>query len=117
MISGANVGLPTESGALRHYLDAQRDSALAVLEGLSDDHLRTPVLHICLTEVRIGFPTEQRVQRVGVGVGGLLDESVEQQAAALGVAAVESEGELVEVVGQLVLGDGEVHGACEPSFE
>lgn len=44
MISGANVGLPTESGALRHYLDAQRDSALAVLEGLSDDHLRTPVL-------------------------------------------------------------------------
>jgi hypothetical protein len=60
---------------------------------------------------------EQGVQGLGVGVGGLLDEAVQQQAAVVGVAAVEPEGELVEVVGQLVVGDGEVQGSSEPAFE
>ena len=33
-----------EAAALRHYLDAQRASALAILDGLTDDQLRTAVL-------------------------------------------------------------------------
>lgn len=33
-----------EAAALRHYLDAQRASALAILDGLTDDQLRTSVL-------------------------------------------------------------------------
>jgi hypothetical protein len=71
----------------------------------------------CLSEVGWLGRVEQGVQRLGVGVGGLLDEPVEQQAAVVGVAAVEPEGELVEVVGQLVVGDGEVQGSGEPTFE
>jgi uncharacterized damage-inducible protein DinB len=34
----------TEAAALQHYLDAQRTAAVAVLEGLTDDQLRTAVL-------------------------------------------------------------------------
>lgn len=33
-----------EAAALRHYLDAQRACALAILDGLTDDQLRTSVL-------------------------------------------------------------------------
>lgn len=33
-----------EADALRHFLDAQRRSALAILDGLSEEQLRTPVL-------------------------------------------------------------------------
>lgn len=48
---------------------------------------------------------EEVLQRRGVGVRGLLEEPVEEQGAAGGGAAVEAEGELVEVVGQLFPGD------------
>lgn len=44
MISETTRSVSPEATALRHYLDAQRTSALAVLDGLSEDQLRTPVL-------------------------------------------------------------------------
>lgn len=55
--------------------------------------------------------------RVRIGDDCLLHQPVEQQASPSGVAAVEPEGELVEVVGQLVLGDREVQGPGQPSLE
>ena len=36
--------MTAEAVALQHYLDAQRASALTILEGLTDEQLRTPVL-------------------------------------------------------------------------
>ncbi|MEW9533913.1 DinB family protein [Microbispora sp. NPDC049125] len=36
--------MTTEAAALRHYLDAQRTSALAILDGLTEEQLRTSVL-------------------------------------------------------------------------
>lgn len=60
---------------------------------------------------------EERGQGCGVGVDRLLEESVEEQAAAASGAAVEPEGVLVEVVGQLVVGDRVVQGAGEPALE
>ncbi|WP_265737815.1 mycothiol transferase [Actinacidiphila oryziradicis] len=36
--------MTAEAVALQHYLDAQRASALAILDGLTDEQLRTPVL-------------------------------------------------------------------------
>ncbi|SHN17629.1 Protein of unknown function [Actinacidiphila paucisporea] len=36
--------MTAEAAALRHYLDAQRASALAILEGLTDEQLRTAVV-------------------------------------------------------------------------
>ena len=45
---------------------------------------------------------DEILQGRGVGVGGLLEEPIEQRAAAGGCAAVEAEGEFVRVVGQLL---------------
>ncbi|MER5183964.1 DinB family protein [Streptomyces sp. NPDC002896] len=36
--------MTAEAAALQHFLDAQRSCALAILEGLTDEQLRTPVL-------------------------------------------------------------------------
>ena len=58
-------------------------------------------------------------QRVCVDVGsadGLRDEPVEEQPAGLGRAAVEAEGELVEVVGQVLWADAVVQGAEDAAF-
>jgi hypothetical protein len=52
-----------------------------------------------------------------VGAGGLLKHPVEQQPTGSGGAPVESEGELVEVVGQVLPADPVVKGAGCPSFE
>src|SRR5674476_1255578 len=67
--------------------------------------VRTLVLGICLSQAcRSGLvfgASDGGGQGVGVGGHGLLEEPVEQQAAGAGGAAVEPEGELVEVVVQL----------------
>ena len=60
---------------------------------------------------------EESGQWVGAGVDGLFEESVEQQAAAVGGAAVEPEGVLVQVVGQVFLGHRVVQSAGQPAFE
>jgi len=52
-----------------------------------------------------------------IGADGLLKQPVEQQTAAAGSAAVESERVLIQVVGQVFLGRGVVQGASEPPFE
>ncbi len=58
------------------------------------------------------------MNRVWVSNGaGLLEEPVEEQASTLGASAVEAEGVLVEVVGQLLDLDAVVQGADEPAFE
>lgn len=48
---------------------------------------------------------DEVLQVCGIGVRALLEEPVEQQPAAGRGAAVEAEGELVQVVGQLLPGD------------
>jgi len=53
---------------------------------------------------------------VGCGVHGLLQESVEVHAEGGGVASVEAEGVLVEVVGRVLDGDV-VQGPGDPAFE
>ncbi len=52
-----------------------------------------------------------------VGAGGLLEQPVEQQPSSSGGPPVEPEGELVEVVGQVLPADPVVQGAGCPSFE
>ena len=52
-----------------------------------------------------------------VGVGGLLEQPVEQQPPGSGGPPVEPEGELVEVVGQVLAADPVVQGSGCPSFE
>jgi len=47
----------------------------------------------------------------------LLEEPVEEQAAVIGAAAVEAEGELVQVVVELLRADGALVGAEQPAFE
>ena len=48
---------------------------------------------------------------------GLLEESVEEEAAVTRAAAVEAEGELVEVVVELLRADGALVGAEQPAFQ
>jgi len=48
---------------------------------------------------------------------GLLEESVEEEAAVTRAAAVEAEGELVEVVVELLRADGALVGAEQPALE
>src|SRR5665811_802850 len=52
----------------------------------------------------------------GVVVDGELEDPVEQQAATAGTAAVETEHELVEIVGQVGVVDGALMGAQQPPF-
>jgi hypothetical protein len=79
---------------------------------------RTSVLHICLSAVRrAGASTDELIERVWVGVDGLLEEAVEEHASGLGGAAVEPEGELVEVVGQVLAAGPVVQGAGGPALE
>jgi hypothetical protein len=52
----------------------------------------------------------------GVVIDGELEDPVEQQAATAGTAAVETEHELVEVVGQVGVVDGALMGAQQPPF-
>ncbi len=47
----------------------------------------------------------------------LLEQSVEDEAAVAGVAAVEAEGELVEVVVEMLAAGGALVGAEQPAFE
>ena len=54
---------------------------------------------------------------VGIGVEGLLEQPVEEQAPRAAGAAVEPEGEFVEVVVELTDGLAVVEGASEPAFE
>jgi hypothetical protein len=54
---------------------------------------------------------------VRVGAGGLLEQPVEQQPPSSGGPPVESESELVEVVGQVLAADPVVQGDSCPSFE
>jgi hypothetical protein len=54
---------------------------------------------------------------VGVGVEDLLDEPVPGQATGAAVAAVEPEGELVEVVAEVLVRDTVVQGAFDPALE
>src|SRR5665647_3868136 len=70
-------------------------------------YTRTLVLHIRLAEVGLEalIRFQEGVQRVWVGADGLLEQAVEEQPAALGHSAVEAEGVLVQVVGQLLLLD------------
>ena len=75
------------------------------------DLTRTNVLHLCLSAVESGF-VDQVAQWVWVGVDGLLQEPVEQQPSCGGVAAVESERELVEVVRQVLGACSVMQGAC-----
>jgi len=51
------------------------------------------------------------------GSHGLREQPVEQEPAGLGRAAVEAEGELVKVVGQVLLADGTLMGAQAPALE
>jgi hypothetical protein len=51
-----------------------------------------------------------------VGVGGLLEQPVEQQTPGSGGPPVEPEAEFVEVVGQLLPADAVVQGAGCPSL-
>jgi len=62
-------------------------------------------------------PPNELAEGVRVGVGGLLEQPVEQQPADSGGPPVEPEGELVEVVGQVLTADPVVQGAGCPSFE
>jgi hypothetical protein len=57
---------------------------------------------------------DELAEGVRVGAGGLLEQPVEQQPPGSGGPPVEPEGELVEVVGQVVAADPVVQGAgCE----
>jgi hypothetical protein len=60
---------------------------------------------------------DEFAEGVRVGVGGLLEQPVEQQPPGSGGPPVEPEGELVEVVGQVLPADPVVQGAGSPSFE
>jgi hypothetical protein len=48
---------------------------------------------------------------------GLLSQSIEQFAARFGFAAVESKGELVQVIVQMLQSNSTLVGAQQPSFE
>ncbi|NYD59287.1 putative damage-inducible protein DinB [Nocardioides marinisabuli] len=60
-----------EAVALRHFLDAQRASAVAILEGLSDDQLRTSILPSGWTPLglikHLGYAERHWFQRVATG--------------------------------------------------
>jgi hypothetical protein len=71
---------------------------------------RVSVFHVSLG-------CDKRGQRRGVGAHGLFEEAVEQQAAAAGYAAVEPEGEVVEVVAEMVVAEPLVEGSFEPALE
>ena len=55
------------------------------------------------------------LERVWIGVNGLLEQPVEQHVACFGVAPVESEGELVEVVGHVGHAEPVVQGSRRSS--
>lgn len=57
------------------------------------------------------------VERVRIGGDGLLQQPVEQHLAGAGVAPVEPEGVLVEVVGQVIEADVVVQSAGDPALE
>ena len=69
---------------------------------------------------RASTPTRGAEERVRVDVGsanGLREEPVEEQPASLGRPAVESEGELIEVVGQVLLADATLKCLQAPALE
>jgi hypothetical protein len=63
--------ITTEAAALKHFLDAQRASAVAILEGLSDDQLRTSILPSGWTPLglirHLGYAERHWFQRVATG--------------------------------------------------
>jgi len=60
---------------------------------------------------------EKRVRVDVRHANGLRDEPVEEQPASLGRATVEAEGELVEVVGQVLVADGTLMRPQAPALE
>ena len=58
-----------------------------------------------------------RGERDVVDLDGLLEQSVEEQAAVVGAATVEAEGVLVEVVVELLRADGALMGAEQPTLQ
>jgi hypothetical protein len=60
---------------------------------------------------------DELVEGVRVGVDRLLEQPVEEHAASSRVASVEPEGELVEVVGQVLVTEPVVQGAGRPALE
>ena len=73
-------------------------------------------LHLCLSAVELAA-ADQFLEGMRVGVDGLLKQPVKQQPARLGGPAIEPEGELVEVVGQVLAADSVVQGPGSPAFE
>ncbi len=69
------MGLPhtmtAEAAALKHFLDAQRASATAILQGLTDEQLRTSVLPSGWTPLglikHLAYAERHWFQRVAVG--------------------------------------------------
>jgi hypothetical protein len=60
---------------------------------------------------------DELAEGVRVSAGGLLEQPVEQQPSGSGGPPVEPEGELIEVVGQVLTADPVVQGAGCPTFE
>ena len=67
----------------------------------------------------LGFCNRVNNHLVSRGIHGyrLLDEPIEEFAAAFGFAAVETEGELVQVVVQMFVAHGALMGAQQPALE
>lgn len=63
--------MTAEAAALKHFLDAQRASAMAILEGLSAEQLRTAVLPSGWTPLglikHLGYAERHWFQRVATG--------------------------------------------------
>jgi uncharacterized damage-inducible protein DinB len=68
MIMAPTSAMTTEAVALRHFRDAQRASALAILDGLTDEQLRTSVLPSGWTPLglikHLGYAERHWFQRV-----------------------------------------------------
>jgi uncharacterized damage-inducible protein DinB len=64
-------GMTEETRVLEHFLDAQRAAVLAIVEGLDDQRLRTPVLSSGWTPLglveHLGYAERHWFQRVAAG--------------------------------------------------
>jgi hypothetical protein len=66
---------------------------------------------------RPGSRSDEVLERVRVGVDRLLEQSVEEHSARLRRSPVESEGEFVEVLGQVLAAESVMQGAGGPALE
>src|SRR5271169_50999 len=75
----------------------------------------SPSLHRLL-DVGVGDPADELLVGPRVNLDRLLEESVEEKPPVGGLPAVEAEGELVEVVGEVVMADAVVERPGEPAL-